>query len=102
MVQVGFGGEVRPATCQCHKGQFVVHVYAVISGGGSENLGARPFATEDEANSQLDCVVKEIAHDFLNSIGLQPELASNVTVTHGDEAVKAEQRVRNNNNPRLH
>lgn len=102
MVQVGFGGEVLKAGCPCHSGQFFVRVYAVIQGGDSEELGRVPFATEEEATQKMDSVVKSIAHDFLNSVGLKPELAANVTVTHGDEALIAEQRVRNNNNPRLH
>lgn len=102
MVQVGFGGHVAPAECECHRGQFVVHVYAVISGGKSEPIGAVEFPTEELAAEKMPEVVKDFAHKFLASVGMDPMLASKVTVTHGDEAVAAEQRVRNNNNPLLH
>ena len=100
-MQIGFGGEVIKAQCPCHMGKFMVRVYAVVD-GQTEDLGRVEFETEQAANDSFHDVVKKIAHDFLNSVGLPPELASKVTVTHGDEAVAAEQRVRNNTNPRLH
>lgn len=102
MVQIGFGGDIIKATCKCHEGQFVVRVYAAIPGSEPETLDTFEFKTEKEAEDKLDGLVKDTAHKFLRTVGLDPNLASNVTVSHGDEAVRNELRLRNNSNPNLH
>lgn len=101
MIQVGFAGEVAKCVCKCHRGQFRVRVHAVVAGDKQE-LGGVNFPTEQLANEKMDAVVRDFAHRFLADVGLDPNLASQVTVTHGDEALIAEQRVRNNSNPYLH
>lgn len=102
MIQIGFAGEVGKCVCKCHRGQFRVRVYAVIGGRDRQDLGGVNFPTENSANENMDAVVRDYAHRFLAEVGLDPNLASQVSVAHGDEALVAEQRVRNNNNPYLH
>ena len=102
MVQIGFGGDIIKATCKCHEGQFLVRVYASIPGSDPETLSTFEFPTEKEAEEKLDGLVKDTAYKFLRIVGLDPALATNVTVSHGDQAVRDELRMRNNSNPNLH
>lgn len=100
--QIGFAGEVQPANCECHKGMYMCVAFLIHPEQGRIYLGNNAFPTEEIAKKELDGFVKVAALETLKIMGLEPDEAEKVTVTHGDEAVKSERRIMAENNPNLH
>ena len=59
--QIGFAGSIARAKCDCHAGQFVVIVHAILRTEEIE-VGQKVFPTEAEAVAGGPDFVKEIAH----------------------------------------
>lgn len=91
--EIGFMGEVQPANCECHKGQFICVAFLLHPLQGRVYLGNAAFETEKIANENLDKFVNFTAGEVLKEMGLTRENAVKVEITHGDEALKSEARV---------
>lgn len=101
MLNISFTGDVIPAQCECHKGQFVGRAF-VIERGKQKQLAHTYFETVDLAGEHLDGFVFAVAEDYLQRIGLSVESAKTVTVQRGDEAETSTQKAMRQSNPHLH
>ncbi len=102
MAQVGFSGEVHKASCACHQGKFFVAVFCIRPGIDRTPCGFVMFDSEAEAEKNMESVVRQRASEVIDEMGLSIDQAKSITVTHGEAAVQAEQRVHNEANPYLH
>lgn len=100
--EIAFGGEVHPAACECHKGQFVVVALQFDPQLGQRIIGQEIFPTKIEAEKALESVVMKYAKKILELAGLRIDDAQDVRVLHGDKATQAINQVFNENNPNLH
>lgn len=100
--EIAFVGEVQPANCDCHKGQFLCVAFLIHPIQGRVYLGNAAFATEEIAEKELGGFVNHVAAEVLEEMGLKPENAVKVDRTHGDDAMKSERDFRSRNNPNLH
>lgn len=101
--EVGFTGEVGPAMCQCHAGQYVVLVFLINPfTQGREPCGFKVFKTEAEAQEKMESVVMHFAEIKLAEAGLKIEEAISVEAVRGDAAIERENRLYRNQNPNLH
>lgn len=98
----GFRGEVFPARCDCHRGQFVAQASLVDPIEGPIYLAHTFFKTEDEASKGLNGFVKQVAFKFLEECGINADSINQVEEMNGADADKALQRFMAQNNPKLH
>lgn len=100
-LEVAFIGEVHPASCECHAGQWFIGVL-VISPQGPMPIGHDWFPSEAVANENTESTVKKFARLWLDEIGVDIDSAVKMTVANGDDAVRMAQSVSRNTNPNLH
>ncbi len=91
--EIGFTGEVHPAACPCHQGQFLVVVFQIHPALGRIPVGQQMFKNEDLANDGLEKTVLAVATSLIESVGLKVDEAARVTVAHGDQALAMEERL---------
>lgn len=101
-MKIGFIGEVHPAECECHKGQFLVAVFCIRENLPRSFCGNKMFETEQLAEQNLEATVSECADAILAQMGLSQESANERTVSRGDAAFADENKLRNETNPNLH
>ena len=100
-MNVSFTGDVVPAACSCHKGQFVGRVFKIEQ--GKETLVAHTyFETEALATQHLEGFVFAVAEDSLRKMGLLIDQARKITVERGEKADQSARKTMNNSNPNLH
>lgn len=75
-----FQSGVYPAQCECHKGQFHVVVFFVSPEGEKTPAHAEPFATEAEAEANVERITREVADFVMQEAGIEPEQISDVKV----------------------
>jgi hypothetical protein len=101
MINISFTGDVVPAACSCHKGQFVGRVFKIDQ--GKETLIAHTyFETEALASQHIEDFVFAVAEDTLRQMGLLIDQARKITVERGEKADSAAQAAKNNSNQYLH
>lgn len=91
--EIGFTGEVHPAMCPCHEGQFLVVVFQIHPEYGRIPVGQQMFKDEAKANDGLEGAVMAVAKQLIESVGLKVDEAARVVVAHGDEALAMEERM---------
>lgn len=101
-MEIAFAGEVHPASCDCHKGQFFVFVFELCPYRGRRLIGTKDFKTEADANSAMHETVMSFANEVLSRMGLKHDQAKEIKVRHGEDADKAEMKYRRENNQNLH
>lgn len=84
--EIGFFGVVEPSNCECHPGMFIAAAFLLHPIQGRIYLGNKAFATEAQANAELDQFVKAVAFDTLREMGLEPDKAKSITIARDDEA----------------
>lgn len=85
-MKFGFSGEVVPAKCACHKGQFKVEVSVCMTGQKPVIVGFIPFKTQEEAEDEIDLVTYFFAEKVIRDMGLRVQDAESVSIARGDEA----------------
>lgn len=104
-IEFGFTGEVHQAQCPCHSGKFLIVVWAIHPEHGRSPFPvgtSQHFDTQEQANKGMEAETMVVAKAFLKSIGLSTDDAAKVTVAHGEDAIKNEQRMIRESNPNLH
>lgn len=98
-MQMLFGGEVHPAPCDCHKGQWVAVIFAYMPETDDRTMIANKlFPTEADAEKDLPDLVNACADEILAKMGLKRDEALAVEIG-GQELFD---RYQNGRNPNLH
>lgn len=102
MKNISFSGDIIPAICNCHRGQFVARAFFVDPKKGEIEIAHTFFQSMSEAEKHLDGFVVSMADEHLKTIGLSVDSAKTMTVVRGDDALQAVRKTINESNPNLH
>lgn len=62
--RVSIMGKIEPASCECHKGQFIASIFLNIPGREPQYITNVPFKTEKEAKAEMPTLL-QLAADQL-------------------------------------
>lgn len=74
-------GNITPAPCACHAGKFFATVHVFHESFGEKRIAAAFFDTEEQADKQIEVMVRESAAQFITELTrLHPYAASKLRV----------------------